>query len=89
MNGLVRSSVRPIMYGAAVILSYLLALANGYCTAAAAAAVAAVEEAGNASVRPGTQMQRLCSLRSWGSRKADIYIGINDKRDHLSDENTW
>ena len=48
MNGLVRSSVRPIMYGAAVILSYLLALAIGYCTAAAA--VAAVEEAGNASV---------------------------------------
>ena len=73
------------MYGAAVILSYLLALANGYCTAA----VAAVEEVGNASVRPGAQMRRLCSLRSWGSRKADIYIGINDKRDHLSDENTW
>ena len=89
MNGLVRSSVRLIMYGAAVILSYLLALASGYCTTAAAAAVAAVEGAENASVHPGAQMRRLCSLRSWGSRKADIYIGITDKRDHLSDENTW
>ena len=77
------------MYGAAVILSYLLALASGYCTTTAAAAVAAVEGAGNAPVRPGAQVRRLCSQKSWGSRKADIYITITDKRDHLSDENTW
>ena len=73
------------MYGGAVILSYLLALASGYCTTTAAAA----EGAGNAPVRPGAQVRRLCSQKSWGSRKADIYIAITDKRDHLSDENTW